>query len=117
VQGVAAAAPKGAVGGIKALGTIGKAGTAKGFGVDEGALTERLQEEILTRTCSTLSSLARVALEVLACRDIDAFAAARKVCVRSRRPLPAPRSHPPQPHPNPVPLPPSTPLAFSVARC
>ena len=34
--------------------------------VDDSALTQTLQEEILIRTCNSLASLARVALEVRA---------------------------------------------------
>jgi hypothetical protein len=42
-------------------------------------LTEKLQEEILTRAGNTLASLARVALEVLGVQDMAAYATARRL--------------------------------------
>ena len=46
---------------------------------DPMQLTEKLQDEILTRTNSTLASLARVALEVLGTLDMVAFAKERRL--------------------------------------
>ena len=63
----------GAGGKIKKIAAVG---TAK---EDPSSITERFQEELLIRATNTLSSLARVAIEVLGVEDLHSFALERKL--------------------------------------